>query len=161
MESPREDVIMTKKLFLIGFFAIALAGWTLPSVADPGRGADVQCYVWAHNPSPTINVPYTPSTTYSYNLVGRATANSVTKTATGTYTVTCKGVGGGPLFSGSGTWGPGGHVQVTAYGGNANYCKVGSWATGGANFSATVRCYNPTPTGPVLSDSQFDLLFVW
>ena len=37
-------------------------------------------------------------------------------TAVGVYTVTCKGVGGGPLVSGGGRWGPGGHVQVTAYG---------------------------------------------
>ena len=53
----------------------------------------------------------------------------------------------------------GGHVQVTAYGTeDADYCKVGSWSTGGADFSATVRCYNHQG---VPSDNRFDLLFVW
>jgi len=67
-------------------------------------------------------------------------------------------VGGGALFAGSGAWGPGGHVQVTAYGFNPNYCKVNFWATGGADFNASVSCYNPNGA---LVDSLFDLLFVW
>jgi hypothetical protein len=129
-----------------------------PALADPGRGANVLCYVWAHSPSPTIGVPYTPSPTYSYNTVGRANANSVTKTSTGNYTVTCGGIGGGALFTGSGSWGAGGHVQVTAYGSTPNYCKVNFWSTGGANFSASVSCYNPNG---VRVDNQFDLLFIW
>lgn len=128
------------------------------AAADPGRGANVLCYVWANNSAPAIGVPYVPSGVYSYNAVGRSAANTVTRTAAGTYTVTCKGVGGGALFAGSGSWGPGGHVQVTAYGGNANHCKVISWGTGGADFSAGVACFNPAGAR---SDSQFDLLFVW
>jgi hypothetical protein len=112
----------------------------------------------------------------------------VTKTATGVYTVTCQGVGGGQLFAkqgesfdedqsvsteraaadaeagqapseASGSWGAGGHVQVTAYGSeDADYCKVQSWGTGGRDFSATVRCYNHLGQA---SDSRFDLLFLW
>ena len=128
------------------------------AMADPGRGSSVQCYLWANNASPTVGTAYVPSSTYSYNAVGRAAANTVTKTATGTYTVTCKGVGGGALFSGSGTWSFGGHVQVTAYGSTASSCKVVSWSTGGADFSSQVKCFNAAGNA---ADSQFDLLFVW
>jgi hypothetical protein len=146
-----------KKLAAVCLFALVLGASA--AVADPGRGASVQCYVWANNASPTVGVPYIPSTTYSFNAVGRAGANTVTRTGTGSYTVTCKGVGGGSLFTGGGSWGPGGHVQVTSYGSeNANYCKVGSWATGGADFAVTVRCFSP---GGALADTRFDLAFIW
>jgi hypothetical protein len=142
---------------LLGLAIIAVLAQ--PGTTDPGRGSDVQCYVWANNPSSAIGTPYTPSTVYSYNAVGKASANTVTRTAVGTYTTTCRGVGGGALFAGSGSWGPGGHVQVTAYGGeDADQCKVVSWVTGGADFSASVRCYNHAGA---LSDNRFDLLFVW
>ncbi len=140
-------------------FAILIAGWASASMADPGRGSDVQCYVWANEASRAIGSPYSPSAPYSYNAVGRAAANLVTRTAVGVYTVTCKGVGGGALFGGSGSWGPGGHVQVTSYGGeDADYCKIVSWGTGGADFTASVRCFNHAGA---LSDNRFDLLFVW
>jgi hypothetical protein len=130
-----------------------------PAVADPGRSASEQCYVWANDATHAIGSAYSPSSIYSFNAVGRAAANFVTRTGTGLYTVTCKGVGGGPLFGGSGSWGAGGHVQVTAYGGeDADYCKVSSWTTGGADFTAFVRCYNSSGG---LSDNRFDLLFVW
>jgi len=150
---------MSRKLIFVCLFAMLLVGGALPSLADPGRGANVLCYIWANQASSAIGVAYTPSTTYSYNAVGKANANSATRTAVGSYTVTCKGVGGGALFAGSGSWGAGGHVQVTAYGSeDADYCKVSNWTTGGADFSAAVRCYN---SAGALSDSRFDLLFVW
>jgi hypothetical protein len=146
-----------KKLTVVGLFALVLCASA--AFADPGRGASVQCYLWANNASSPINAPYSPSSLYSYNAVSRAGGNSVTRTGTGQYTVTCKGVGGGSLVAGGGSWGPGGHVQVTAYGSeNANYCKVVSWATGGADFAVTVRCYSP---GGALADSRFDLSFIW
>ena len=139
--------------------ALAAAVWVSPASADPGRGANTMCYLWAHDASPAIGVAYTPSTTYSYNAVGRSAANTVTRSGTGSYTVTCRGVGGGALFGGSGSWGAGGHVQVTAYGSeDADYCKVGGWSTGGADFSASVVCYN---SAGARSDSRFNLLFVW
>ena len=150
---------MSRKLFAVCVFGLILGALAVPSMADPGRGADVQCYVWSNQASPALGVAFTPSTIYAYNSIGRATAISVTRTAVGTYTVTCKGVGGGALFAGGGSWGPGGHVQVTAYGSeDADYCKVQSWVTGGADFSATVRCYNHAGAA---SDSRFDLLFIW
>jgi hypothetical protein len=146
-----------KRLTAVCALAIALGCWASASMADPGRGAAIQCYVWANDPS--TPGPYTPSTPYSYNAVGRSAANTISRTAVGVYVVTCKGVGGGALFGGSGSWGAGGHVQVTAYGGeDADRCKVTSWATGGADFVANVRCYNRTGA---LSDNRFDLLFIW
>jgi hypothetical protein len=140
---------------LVAFCLLALASvvFVSPALADPGRGANVLCYFWAHNPSPAIGTPYVPSSTYSYNTVGRAGANFVTKRSTGVYSVACNGVGGGTL------WGPGGHVQVSAYGpGNRNNCHVDFWSTGVPNFSAQVSCYNPAGNP---ADSRFDFLFIW
>lgn len=138
-------------------FALVLCGASA-AMADPGRGSATQCYLWANDPSPSIGVAYVPSTLYSYNAVGRSAGISVTKTALGTYSVTCRGVGGGPLFSGSGAWGFGGHVQVSAYGSTPDNCKVVSWSTGGPDFTATVRCFNAAGAA---ADNRFDLLFVW
>jgi hypothetical protein len=148
-----------RKLMTVCALAILLGAWASVSMADPGRGSSVQCYLWANDPSSAIGVGYTPSAPYSYNAVSRANGNVVTRTAVGVYTVTCRGVGGGALFSGSGSWSFGGHVQVTAYGGeDADQCKIVSWSTGGADFTATVRCYNRIGA---LSDNRFDLLFIW
>lgn len=143
---------MRRTIIFACALTMVLAAGAFPAAADPGRGANVLCYLWAHNGSSAIGAPFTPSPTYSYNAQNRSGGNIVTRTGVGQYTVTCRGVGGGA------PWGPGGHVQVTAYGGDADYCKVVSWATGGADFSATVRCFNPAGA---LSDNQFDLLFAW
>ncbi|MGC2221726.1 MAG: hypothetical protein WA624_04820 [Methylocella sp.] len=144
---------MKQSHIAFSILALGCIAWATPTLADPGRGATILCYLWANQASPTIGVPYEPSPTYSFDAQNRAGAISVTKTATGTYSATCGGVGGKAL------WGPGGHVQVSAYGDGAkNTCHVGSWSTGGTDFVATVNCFGPTfaPT-----DSQFDLLFVW
>ena len=45
----------------------------------PG-GGECECYLWANNASPTINVLYEPSSTYSFNAQNRAGGISVTKT---------------------------------------------------------------------------------
>lgn len=146
-----------RKLTAVCVFALVLCASA--AIADPGRGSSVQCYVWANEASSTIGAPYSPSATYSYNAVGRAAANTITRTGVGTYVVTCRGVGGGGLFGGSGSWGAGGHVQVTAYGGeDADQCKVVNWTSGGADFSANVRCFNHAGA---LSDNRFDLVFIW
>ena len=150
---------MSRKVFAACVFAVVLGVLAAPSMADPGRGADVLCYVWSNQASPAIGVAFNPSIPYAFNAVGRSQGISVTRTAVGVYTVTCRGVGGGALFAGGGSWGPGGHVQVTAYGAeDADHCKVQSWTTGGADFSATVRCYNHAGAP---SDNRFDLLFLW
>lgn len=139
-----------------GVLLLMCAASTTPSHADPGRGVATQCYLWANNASPPLNVPYEPSPTYSFNSQNRAGGISVTRTGTGIYSVKCTGVGGGS------PWGSGGHVQVSAYGfSNNGSCHVVSWGTGGPDFTATVNCFGGGGTGGVLKDSQFDLLFVW
>ncbi|HEV8581640.1 MAG TPA: hypothetical protein VGX68_21440 [Thermoanaerobaculia bacterium] len=141
-----------RKLIFACVCAVMVAALSVPAMAEPARGSNVLCYLWANQATSAIGVPYTPSTTYSFNAVIKTNANTVTRTAVGTYSVTCKGVGGQG-------WGAGGHVQVTAYGGeDADQCKVVSWVTGGADFTTTVRCFNHQGA---LSDNRFDLLFVW
>src|SRR5262245_38150481 len=97
-----------KKIF--GTLTLGCLLWATPSHADPGRRAAVMCYVWANDDTHGLNTPYEPTAAYSYNAQNRAGGNRVTHTATGTYNVTCSGVGGGPQ------WGAGGHVQVSSYG---------------------------------------------
>ena len=141
-------------------FSVMVLGcilWATPSLADPGRGTTVLCYLWANEASPALNTAYTPSSTYSFNAQDRAAGISVTKTATGTYAVKCAGVGGTG-------WGPGGHVQVSAYGSSNTFCHVQDWGTGGADFIANVLCFGKGGGGgggPAPEDSQFDLLFIW
>jgi hypothetical protein len=149
-------MIMKSKTLFLGMSLVAINLLYTSSVqADPGRGAVPLCYVWANNPTVAS---YIPNGLYSYNLVYRSGGNTVTRSATGTYAVTCKGVGGAGSGAANTAWGPGGHVQVTAYGGTPNYCKVVSWATGAPDFTGNVKCY--THTG-VAADTQFDLLFLW
>lgn len=169
---PRRLVIA---LTLVG----ALIGLAHSAAADPPRGSTVLCYVWANDPSTAIGAPYTPSPTYSYNAISRDAGNTVTRTAVGRYTVTCKGVGGGALpgvtttqeetdaaaaagdekADKAATWGAGGHVQVTAYGlEDADQCKIGSWSTGGADFTVTIGCFDHAGNA---ADHRFDMLFVW
>jgi hypothetical protein len=145
------------KISRVVFSALALGcvAWAAPSRADPGRGAATQCYLWANQASPTLNAPYEPSATYSFNTQNRAGGITVTKTATGTYSVKCTGVGGGT------PWGAGGHVQVSGYGTSNSYCHVGGWSTGGPDFVASVYCFGGGGTGGGPKDSLFDLLFVW
>jgi hypothetical protein len=144
---------------ILGLLALGCSIYATPAMADPGRGGTVLCYLWANNPSPPLNTPYTPPSTWLFNAQNRAGGIRVTKTATGTYSVTCTGVGGGPA------WGSGGHVQVSSYGDGANtFCHVGHWSTGGPDFTATVDCFGRgggQGGGPAPADSAFDLLFVW
>jgi hypothetical protein len=99
-------------------------------------------YVWANQPSsPT----YTPSTTYAHNSTDGAI--TITRGSTGHYAVRFAGLGG----SGH----PGGHVQVTAYGSGSEACKVASWASGGADFIANVRCFN---AAGALIDTRYTVL---
>jgi hypothetical protein len=146
-----------KHLFALATLFLSIAA--TPSFANGGRQAATLCYLWANNPSPALNTPYQPDPDYSFNAVNGSGGISVSKTGTGTYVVTCTGVGGGPNL------GPGGHVQVSGYGDGANtFCHVGFWETGGADFIATVDCFGRgggAGGGPAPVDSFFVLQFVW
>src|SRR5262245_34905958 len=123
---------MSRRLIFVCLCVVMLAALAAPAMAEPARGSNVLCYLWANNP--TTPGPYNPSAVYSFNAAVKANGNTITRSGVGAYSVTCKGVGGA-------SWGPGGHVQVTAYGSDTNYCKVANWVTGGADFTANVRCY--------------------
>jgi hypothetical protein len=159
--SIREDR-MIKHLQVLAAALIAMfAAGVSSALADPGRGAEILCYLWANDPTnPAI---YTPSTTYSFNAEASSNGITVQRTGRGHYTVTCKGVGGASLASGGTSWGSGGHVQVTAYGTRARICKVQDWSTGGTDFVAHVNCYanNNSPNNGSYQDNEFDLLFIW
>lgn len=85
---------------------------------------------------------FTASPNYSSN-----NSNTVTQLSTGRYRVDFVGAGGET----------GGNVQVTAYGGNNERCKVESWGSSGTTMSATVRCN--TPSG-ALTNSLFTASYV-
>ena len=96
--------------------------WNNPASAAHGNG-----YAWADNPT---GASYTPNATYSFNSSGGAIG--ITRSGVGTYAVKFSGLGGN---------GAGGNVQVTAYGADAETCKVASWAFAPTDFTANVRCF--------------------
>jgi hypothetical protein len=148
-------------LLALGLLAFAPSIWATPAMADPGRGTTVLCYLWNQEKANTFNTPYAPTPEYAFNAQNRAGGISITRTATGVYSVTCTGVGGGSV------WGEGGHVQVSSYGEDADdntFCHVGHWSTGVPDFTATVKCYGRGGGGgggPGPQDSRFVLLFLW
>ena len=122
---------------------------TSVTIAQARNRGKPECYVLADQPTASLNVPYTPDPTYSFDAKGGGTIR-VLRFATGSYAVTCTGVGGGPT-------GVGGNVQITSYGGFGLFCDVGTWSTGGADFSANVYCFG---AGGFPADSYFNLLFI-
>jgi hypothetical protein len=131
-------------MFLKGRFSLAALGLICIGVSSAYATPVTLCYFWADQPSPTIGVPYTPNTSYSYN--GKKKANSVTKTSTGAYTVVCTGEGGSK---------DGGHVQVTAYGSLDAFCHVVSWHNS-ADLTAEVDCFSLGAP----ADNSFDFLYL-
>lgn len=93
---------------------------------------------------------YTPPDVYQYNSKGAS--NSVTRTATGSYTVTFPA-----MLRAATEQSKGGTVLVTAYGQTNSYCKVQNWGPSSGSIVANVRCY--TPTG-VLADTIFTASFM-
>jgi len=83
-------------------------------------------YVWAHAPT---TASYVPSATYSFNSTGGS--NSITRSSTGNYTLHLPGLAAAN-----------GHVQVTAYGGGSDRCKVGFWFPSGTELQVNVVCFN-------------------
>jgi hypothetical protein len=97
-------------------------------------------YVWADQPTASS---YTPSTIYQWNSTGAL--NTIQRTGVGTYRV----VFPGQTFTG-------GTVEVTAYGGGSDYCKVEGWFNDGASQNVNVRCFS-TSGAPV--DALFTAKF--
>jgi len=101
-------------------------------------------YVWADQPSAALNTAYTPSASYSFNSIG--SANTVTRTAVGDYTVKLASVGASS-----------GHVKVTAYGAGSNECKVVNWGPSGTTQNVRVHCFT---TAGALADSYFTVNYM-
>jgi hypothetical protein len=84
----------------------------------------------------------TISSSWSYNSAGQAV--TVTRAAAGNYQVTFTGM----------TSTTGGHVQVTAYGGGATFCKVSGFTVPNSG----VTCFNTITGAPV--DNTFNILMI-
>ncbi len=110
--------------------------WAVPTfaLAQEGKGLG---YVFADKPT---EKSYTPSSTYSYNSCGEHP--KIVRTGVGVYRVRFPGLGGNGKEGGS--------VQVTAYGGSSESCKVAKWGSRGKDFNLYVRCFtvsgNPVDT---------------
>ena len=90
-----------------------------------------------------VAASYTPSALYQYNSTLKK--NTVTRSATGTYTVRFPGL----QSAGGGT------VDVTAVN-TSGYCKVAGWGPAGTAVNVSVLCFN---AGGAAKDSQFDAIF--
>lgn len=103
-------------------------------------------YAWVNDGSPSA--PYQPSPGYRFSSSNQPI--TVTKTATGTYSV---------LFAGQGrTAGTDREVViVSGYGGTNLQCQPGPWTSAGADLSATVYCF--TSAGAA-ADSRFDVALI-
>jgi hypothetical protein len=87
-------------------------------------------FVWANNPT---SRSYTPLAAYQFNSSGGT--NTIQRLGTGRYEVFLPG----PVVTG-------GTVKVTAYGSNANFCQVESWAAASPGQNVIVDCFNPAGT---------------
>jgi hypothetical protein len=84
-------------------------------------------YVWANQPTVAS---YTPSTTYQRNSTGQL--NTINRLGVGYYQV---------VFENLGVY-YGGTVDVTAYGGGSENCKVQNWGPTLADQIVYVRCFD-------------------
>lgn len=101
-------------------------------------GATYGAYLWADNPWSATS---TPSPEYQWNSSG--TLASMTRYSAGSYDVTLPGQSVA-----------GGSVQVTAYGGGSEHCKVGWWWLNGSDTVIRVHCFSASGTP---ADSRFTL----
>jgi hypothetical protein len=123
------------------------ASTLLPGPADdkdpdwqrvPVRGS---AYLWADQPVRTTT--YAPMRNYQHNSAHGV--NTVTRTATGAYTVRLAGLGV-----------DGGVVHATAYGADKTWCKVATLSVSAGDQTAYVRCFS---ADSVPADSQFTLSY--
>jgi len=87
-------------------------------------------FVWANNPTASS---YTPSAAYQFNSSGGT--NTIKHLGAGRYKVILPG----PVVAD-------GSVKVTAYGSNANFCQVVSWADTSPGQDVFVDCFNTAGT---------------
>lgn len=93
----------------------------------------VRGYAWINDPATAVDAVVPLSHSYVYNSSGGST--TVTRTATGFYTVAFSGIDIGA-----------GNVQVSSYGGNSNYCKVMEWGPSNAYIACFDHAGNPANT---------------
>jgi hypothetical protein len=139
---------------LIPILAVPLAAMTLAAPAgaasaqratastrhaSPATGSAAAGYLWT---SSTLGGPV--NAFYAFNSAGGP--GSVTKTATGQYTVTFPRLGSIATRS---------VVQVTPYSA-AVTCTIGSWGSQSVNLIATVLCFSLSGHAP--ADAEFDVL---
>jgi hypothetical protein len=110
---------------------------------DTSPGPHYGGYVWANNSTASS---YTPLSTYRLNNTGGG--HSITRTATGTYTVNFSYLKPSNRTT----------AQVTAYGSTGEYCTVNSWDSDGrGGTNVNVRCFNNLGS-PV--DTKFTLTYL-
>jgi hypothetical protein len=144
-----------------------------PSALDGDLQVDVRCYTAAGTPVDTqfaamfarpftydqprfgyVNADqpaaasYTPSTAYSYNGMGAASTNTITRTATGRYQVRFPGLGGSTSAA----------AQITAAGPNAETCRATGWQTSANGLDELVDVACHTSAGGAV-DAPFTLSF--
>jgi len=115
---------------VLGLFGCGAEGSSEPTARSeqalaPASGAG---FVWSSSPTGA----FAASTSYSYNSTGGA--NFITQLTTGQYRVDFPGLGSVI----------GGDVQVTAYGGGSERCKVYYWTSSGSTLQAYINCYSAT-----------------
>jgi hypothetical protein len=105
-------------------FTVSFVGrWDGPGVVEGG-------YVWAYDPSSSF---YTATGSYTWNSTGQPV--TISRVSTGVYDV----LFGGQSFNG-------GTVELSAYGGGTEYCKLDSIARIGSDKRVRVRCFSRTGT---------------
>ncbi|MGK4001562.1 hypothetical protein WMF31_02980 [Sorangium sp. So ce1036] len=148
---------MRSKALLLGSLVVGImsAGCAVAYEAEEGEVGDAQqayvsrawAYAWAHQATGS----YTASSSYSRNSAGDNFAegldNTVSQLETGRYRVRFPDVGTAP----------GGHVQVTAYGGGSERCKVNSWLRSGDDVDVYVNCFT---AGGAPVDTKFSVAYV-
>jgi hypothetical protein len=107
-------------------------------------GSTSGAYVFANSPTAASYSPSQPAT-INWNSTG--VLNRITKTGTGTYTVTLPRLGTVTNAT----------PEVTAIGTGSEHCKVASWAASGADMNVNVRCYS---NGGTFANVMFMLNFV-
>jgi hypothetical protein len=132
---------MNFKVSTVRIVFTILATLILPTLASAQKSG----YAWASEPA---SASYTPNATYSFNSAGGAI--NISRSGVGSYAVRFSGLGGDTSV--------GGNVLVTPYGGGTETCKVASWGSSGADFTANVRCF--TAEGAAI-DTMYTVRVAW